>query len=175
MELLEGADVILHGGDVDSQPILNQLRQVAPVYAVRGNVDSSALALPPSLIRRFDGVQFEMQHILPVRQSDLEQWADDSMPSRGQTAKRDSFLKGFDPVTRVVVFGHSHEPCLVILGGRLFCNPGSAGKKRFSLPRCCCLLETSPRGIAATIKLLEHYNRELPTDIQLDLHPSRPR
>jgi uncharacterized protein len=174
-EFLEGVEVILHGGDVGSLAVLDELRQIAPVHAVQGNVDSPALGLPPSVTCRLDGVQIEMQHILTVFQSQLEAWARDSVPSKAQAARRDVFLKSFDPATRVVVFGHSHEPCLLVIGGRLFFNPGSAGKKRFSLPRCCGLLETSLRGITATIKPLERYDKQLPVGVQLDLWQSRPQ
>ena len=160
LEVLEGVQVILHGGDVGSLAVLDELRQIATVHAVQGNVDSPALGLPPSFTRRFDDVQIEMRHILPVPQSQLKEWA------RG--SGRDVFLKSFDPITRVVIFGHSHEPCLLVIGGKLFFNPGSAGKKRFSLPRCCGLLDISSGRIKATIKPLEHYNGKLPVGIQLD-------
>jgi putative phosphoesterase len=174
-ELLEGVEVILHGGDVGSLPVLDELRRIAEVDAVRGNVDSPALGLPPSLTRRFAGVQIEMKHILPVPQSKLEQWAREAVPSKDQAARREAFLGNFEPATRVVIFGHSHEPCLLVLGGKLFINPGSAGRRRFSLPRCCGLAEISPVAITATIQLLERYNGKVPVDIQLDLEPSRPR
>jgi len=154
VEVLEGVEVILHGGDVGSLAVLDELRQIATVHAVQGNVDSPVLKLPPSFTRRFDDVQIEMRHILPVLQSQLEHWA------------RNSVLKSFDPTTRVIIFGHSHEPCLLLIGGKLFFNPGSAGKKRFSLPRCCGLLEVSSRCIKATIKPLERYNQQLPVSIQ---------
>ena len=167
--------MILHGGDVGSLAVLDGLRQIATVHAVQGNVDSPALGLPPSFTRRFDGVQIELRHILPVIQSQLEEWARDSAPSKARAARRDVFLKSFDPTTRVVIFGHSHEPCLVVIGGKLFFNPGSAGKKRFSLPRCCGLLEVSIGGITATIEPLERYNGALPVGIQLDREQSRPQ
>ena len=175
VELLEGVDVILHGGDVGSLAVLDQLRQIAPVHAVQGNVDPPDLSLPPSLTRRFDSVQVEMRHTLSVLQSQLEVWARDFVPSKAQTARRQAFLKSFDPATRVVIFGHSHEPCLLALGAKLFFNPGSAGRKRFSLPRCCGLLEISPGGITATIRLLERYNGKVPLDTHLDLGRSRAR
>jgi putative phosphoesterase len=168
VEVLEGVEVILHGGDVGSLAVLDELRQIATVHAVQGNVDPPALGLPLSFTRRFDGVQIEMRHILPVPQSQLEGWARGSAPSKVRGSGRDVFLKSFDPITRVVIFGHSHEPCPLVIGGKLFFNPGSAGKKRFSLPRCCGLLDISSGRIKATIKPLERYNRKLPAGIQLD-------
>jgi len=56
---------------------------------------------------------------------------------------------------------------LQALAGKLFFNPGSAGKKRFSLPRCCGLLEVSPQGVRATFLSLERYNEDLPGDVWL--------
>ena len=168
VEVFEGVEVILHGGDVGSLAVLDGLRQIATVHAVQGNIDSPSLGLPLSFARRFDGVQIEMRHILPALQSQLEEWATDSVASKAQAARRDVFLKSFDPSTHVIIFGHSHAPCLVVMGGKLFFNPGSAGKKRFSLPRCCGLLDVATRGITATIEPLERYNEQLPIAIQWD-------
>jgi len=175
IEILEGVEVILHGGDVGSLAVLDGLRQIATVYAVQGNVDSPAWGLPLSFTRRFDGVQIEVRHILPALQSQLEEWASDSLPSKARAATRDVFLKSFDPTTRVVIFGHSHAPCLLVIGGKLFFNPGSAGKKRFSLPRCCGLLDISIGGMTVTIEPLERYNGQLPAGIQWDPEPLRPQ
>ncbi len=167
-KLFDGVEAILHGGDVGSRSVLDELGQTAKVYAVRGNVDSPELNLPPSLTLRLDGVQVEMQHILPVSQAQLEEFSASATGSKIQSGKREAFLRGFNEATRVVIFGHSHQPCLVTLGKKLFFNPGSAGKHRFSLPRCCGLLETFSDGIEATIKLLGRYNGELPEKLWLD-------
>jgi uncharacterized protein len=175
VEVLGGVEAILHGGDVGSLAVLDRLGQIATVYAVQGNIDSPALGLPLSLTHRFDGVQIEMRHILPALQSQLEDWARDSSPLKAESARRDMFLKSFDPATRVVIFGHSHEPCLLVIDGKLYFNPGSAGKKRFSLPRCCGLLEISIRRITATIEPLERYNGELPVRIQWEPEQLRPQ
>jgi uncharacterized protein len=175
VEVLEGVKAILHGGDVGSPAVLDELRQIAAVHAVQGNVDPPALGLPLSFTRRFDGVQIEMQHILSAPQSQMEEWARDSAPSKARAARRDVFLKSFDPTTRVVIFGHSHEPCILVIGGKLFFNPGSAGKKRFSLPRCCGLLEIAIGGITATIEPLERYNGQLPAGIQWEPEQLRPQ
>lgn len=156
--VLAGAEVILHAGDVGSPEVLDQLRAIAPVNAVRGNVDGPELDLPLSLRLDFGGLCIEMLHILPVPQSELEAWAEAAMPGGRAPARSTRFSNSFDEAARVVVFGHSHQPCLISLGGRLFFNPGSAGRKRFSLPRSCGLLETTPQGIKATILSLGSYN-----------------
>ena len=166
-ELLAGAEAILHAGDVGSPEVLDELEKIAPVHAVRGNVDAASLKLKPSLTKRFEGVQVEMMHALPVPQSELEYWTDGALLGKMQPERRDAFLKAFDPKSRVVVFGHSHQPCLLTLGHMLFFNPGSAGHKRFSLPRCFGLLEIFPRGGRGTILSLERYNEKLPAKVWL--------
>src|SRR5579859_5560849 len=60
-ELLAGVEVIVHAGDVDSQNILDELELIAPIHAVRGNVDGADLNLPPSLTLLFEGVQIQVQ------------------------------------------------------------------------------------------------------------------
>ena len=158
-ELLAGVEGILHAGDAGSREILETLALIAPVRAVRGNTDSPLLNLPLTLRQRFAGVQIEAQHDLTASRRDLEAWRKESNLSVQQRRRRERFLRGFDAATRVVIFGHSHDPCLVNLDGKLFCNPGSAGKQRFSLPRSCAVLEISPENVAATIIPLDPYDR----------------
>ena len=165
--LLAGVEAIIHAGDVDSQNILDDLEQIAPVSAVRGNVDGADLGLPLSRVLKFAGVQIELQHILPVPQSEVEAWSKGNVTDKNQARRHKDFLKNFESETRVVVFGHSHEPCLITLGPTLFFNPGSAGKKRFSLPRCCGLLEISTKAIQATIMSLESGEVNLPEEVRL--------
>src|SRR5579859_540930 len=130
-ELLAGVEVILHAGDVDSQNILDEMEESAPVHTVRGNVDGADLNLPPSCTLSL-GVQSQMQHILPALQSEVEAWSKRTLSRKTHARRRDDFLKNYDGGTRVVIFGHSHEPCLITLDHILFFNPGSAGQKRFS-------------------------------------------
>lgn len=166
-ELLAGVDGILHAGDAGSGEVLDELRKIAPVHAVRGNADPASLSLPPSLSVQFEGVQVEVRHALPLPQSELEHWADGALLGKMQPERRDAFLKTFADETRVVVFGHSHQPCLVTLGHTMFFNPGSAGPKRFSLPRSLGLLEIFPRGVRASMVSLERYNEKLPAKVWL--------
>src|SRR5579863_10613332 len=168
-ELLAGVEVILHAGDVGTQEVLDGLGQIAPVRAVRGNVDPPELNLPPSLKLSLAGLGVEMLHILPVPQSEVEEWADRTLEIDGKPPRRsEAFLETFDDSTGLVVFGHSHQPCLVTLGRRLFFNPGSAGKQRFRLPRCYGLLEISANGIHASIERLGAYDERLPASVWLD-------
>jgi hypothetical protein len=166
-ERLEGVTEILHAGDMDSMHVLDQLRAIAPVQAVRGNVDPLSLDLPAALTRRYEGVVIHMLHELPRPQSVLRDWAR-AVPLEGKQAEHcNRFLQTFPEGCQVVIFGHSHEPCLELLAGRLFFSPGSAGKKRFSLPRCCGLLEIAAQGVRATFVSLERYNEDLPGDAWL--------
>jgi putative phosphoesterase len=110
---LAGCDEILHAGDVGDPEILDQLAAVAPVRAVRGNVDyDGTLARLPAVARlERAGVRLLMLHIL----GDL----------------------GLDPAAAgigVVIYGHTHEPRSDLRDGVLFVNPGSAGPRRFDLP-----------------------------------------
>ena len=168
-QLLHGVDEILHAGDVGSEAVLDQLRAIAPVQAVRGNIDLGGLGLAPTLTRRLGNVEIHMLHELPKPQSALRDWAQ-ADPLEGKPAEHcHRFLESLPEECRVVIFGHSHEPCALILGGKLFFNPGSAGKKRFSLPRCCGLLEISAHGLHATFLGLERYNQNLPEGVWLPI------
>jgi uncharacterized protein len=168
-EVLTGVDAILHAGDVGSGEALEDLKLIAKVYAVQGNVDPAEMNLPPTLAVGFQNLRVEIQHQLPVPQQELENWADGALLPRLNPERSAQFLKSFNPATHVVVFGHSHRPCLLTIGHRLFFNPGSSGARRFRLPRCCGLLELFPRGVRGSIIGLEGQNAGLPESIWLPL------
>ena len=117
---------ILHAGDIGDLRVLQQLERIAPVTAVSGNVDEGNV--PPGVDEektiQLCGLRIFMIHILgsPQRLTRaLQQKIDHVQPD-------------------VVVFGHSHEPLIEKYGKVLYFNPGSAGPKRFSLPRSLGLL-----------------------------------
>lgn len=114
---LAGCRQILHAGDVGGAGILEQLRQIAPVVAVRGNNDRDAWAasLPETVDLQLGGVRIHMLH-------DLKTLAIDA------------------GTADVVVAGHSHRPSVVERDGTLLVNPGSAGPRRFRLPVSIALL-----------------------------------
>jgi putative phosphoesterase len=168
-DVLAGVEAILHAGDVDSPDILEELQQIAPVHAVRGNVDGNELSLPLTRTFHFEGVQIEMQHILSAQPSELEAWSDQACAGKPIPKRRTQLLNSFDPATRVVIFGHSHQPCLIPIAQKLFFNPGSAGKRRFSLPRCCGLLEISPHEIEGSLLSLEPGNINLPGRVRMPI------
>lgn len=117
LEALAGVDRIVHAGDVGADGILDRLREIAPVTAVRGNVDRGGWArdLPDTAVLEVAGAKILVLHIreeLPRR-----------LPGGPDEA-------GFD----AVVHGHSHQPAIEEEEGVLFLNPGSAGPRRFDLP-----------------------------------------
>ncbi len=126
LEALRGVSLILHAGDVGKPEILTRLGEVAPVKAVRGNVDRGdwAQQLPVTEVVEIGDVFFYMLHIL----DDL----------------------GLDPVSagfKVVVFGHSHKPSQEVKKGVLYLNPGSAGPKRFKLPVSLTRVKVREQGV----------------------------
>ena len=136
LERLAGCDRILHGGDVGDLAILEQLRAVAPVEAVRGNTDSGATAdaLPEVLSGDLAGLPFRMVH----RREDVD-------PSWLREA-------------RLVVYGHSHRPELEWRGDRSHClllNPGACGFRRFHLPLTIAILTVTGGRIIPEIFAVE--------------------
>jgi len=113
VEALRGSDRILHAGDVGDPEILEALAQIAPVTAIRGNVDTGpwARGLPETEVVEIGAVSIYLLHDLG--QLDLKPEA-----------------AGF----RVVIYGHSHKPKMEERNGVLYFNPGSAGPRRFKLP-----------------------------------------
>lgn len=112
---LDGADAILHAGDIVTDDLLAELSGFAPVYAVRGNNDVGAdtAYLPEARVEVLDGVTVAMVH--------------DSGPRPG----REGRLHRRFPGARVVVFGHSHIPwSRPGLGDQLLFNPGSPTERR---------------------------------------------
>ena len=107
VEQLKTADAILHGGDINKQSIVDQLRQYAPLYVGRGNNDKEwAEDIPHDLTITLDGVTFYMVH---------------------NKKELPATLNGVD----VVVFGHSHKYVQEEKNGILWLNPGSCGPRRF--------------------------------------------
>jgi len=113
IKALAGSTLIIHAGDIDTPEVLEALRAVAPVVAVRGNNDKGnwAQALPETEVVEVGGVTLYVLH--DVKALDL-----------------DPAAAGF----QAVISGHSHRPSMVKRQGVLFLNPGSAGPRRFTLP-----------------------------------------
>jgi hypothetical protein len=113
LRALEGSDLIIHAGDVGDPKILEKLKTLAPVFAVRGNVDTEAWS-----------------QALP--ETEVVETASDTI-----YVLHDVHALALDPAAagfRVVVSGHSHKPGKTERRGALYINPGSAGPRRFDLP-----------------------------------------
>ena len=123
---LRGCDLILHAGDVDSPSVLTKLGGIAPVVAVRGNVDTGSWAQELQELEYLDigGAGICVIH-----------------------DRRGLDVRALPTGTRVVISGHSHKPHMEHVDGVLYLNPGSAGPRRFNLPISMALLHVEPDGI----------------------------
>jgi putative phosphoesterase len=119
---LEGSELIIHAGDVGKPEILDALKTLAPVVAVRGNVDHGpwASALPLTAVVEAGPAHIYVLH--DIHELDL-----------------DPAAAGF----HIIVSGHSHQPGHTERGGVLCINPGSAGPRRFHLPVTVARLDLS--------------------------------
>src|SRR5581483_3506922 len=113
LNALQGSHHIIHAGDVGDPEILDRLREIAPVTAVRGNVDHGVWAkrFPETELLEIDGVSIYVLHI--VEKLDLKPEA---------------------AGIHALIYGHSHVPKQETKNGVLYFNPGSAGPRRFNLP-----------------------------------------
>ena len=127
---LEGSQRILHAGDVGRAEVLDVLARIAPVIAVRGNVDRGrwCAALPATEVVEIAGVSIYLLHDLA--RLDLK-------PE----------VAGF----RMVVYGHSHQPKMEEKNGVLYFNPGSAGPRRFRLPASVGRVEIDSGDVRAEL------------------------
>ena len=127
---LAGVSHIIHAGDIGAQAVMDGLCRIAPVTAIRGNVDRGAWAerFPETRTLRLAGRGFYVLH-------DLKELTIDPAEL------------GVD----VVVSGHSHRVRIETAGGVLYLNPGSAGKRRFKLPITLATLEFNPGGPLRTV------------------------
>lgn len=120
VERLVHVDHIIHAGDVGSPDVIAGLREIAPVTAIRGNIDTGEWAsdYPDTDVVALDGRLLYVLHNL-------------------NELSLDPAAAGFD----VVVSGHSHQPKIETIAGVLYLNPGSAGPRRFTLPISLATLE----------------------------------
>lgn len=127
---LAGSDRIIHAGDIDTPEVLRELEAIAPVTAVRGNMDGRPRLgmLPKNDMIDIGGVLIYIIH--------------------------DRFEMDLDPLAAgisMVIFGHSHRPAIENSNGVLYINPGSAGPRRFKLPASVGRLEITDSRITPVI------------------------
>ena len=130
LDVLRGADMIVHAGDIGAPEVLERLRSTAQVVAIKGNNDRAAWArdIPETVEAKIESVKVFVIHSV----NDLD----------------------FDPAAagyRVVISGHSHSPSIREKGGVLYLNPGSAGPRRFKLPVAVARLEVDGAAVKAEI------------------------
>jgi hypothetical protein len=145
IDVLAGCELIIHAGDVGDPAILTRLRELAPVVAVRGNVDRGAWAeaLPETAVVEFSGARIYVLH--NIQDLDLN-------PSAA----------GF----RMVISGHSHKPSQTERDGVTYLNPGSAGRRRFRLP--ITLARIAPLNKDWDVNLIDLLN--LNSEVEVDGH-----
>jgi putative phosphoesterase len=129
-QCLAGVAHIIHAGDIGRPEIITNLGRIAPVIAIRGNVDTSdcAARYPDTRTISLGGRSIHVLHDI----HDLD----------------------FDPKSRgvgVVISGHSHRAGIETVDGVLYLNPGSAGPRRFKLPVTLAILEMTRSGVRAVI------------------------
>ncbi|MBZ9906667.1 metallophosphatase family protein [Mesorhizobium sp. BR115XR7A] len=127
---LAGVDHIIHGGDIGRPEIITALRCIAPVTAIRGNVDTGGWALPyaETELVRLAGRAIYVLHDL-------------------KTLQIDPIAQGID----LIVSGHSHVPGMETVDGVLYLNPGSAGPRRFKLPVTLATVDITRDSIGPSI------------------------
>ncbi len=133
VDLLRGSEHIIHAGDIGAPEIIPELRKIAPVTAIRGNVDTQtwAQSFPETEVVELGGVDIYILH--DANAIDLNPKA-----------------AGF----AAVISGHSHKPKQEMKDGVLYFNPGSAGPRRFKLPISVGRLEIVDGKVSAEILLL---------------------
>jgi uncharacterized protein len=134
LDMLRGSEHIIHAGDIGAPEIVPALEKIAPVTAIRGNVDHQAWCrkFHETEVVNLEGVHIYILH--DVNALDLNPKA-----------------AGF----AAVISGHSHKPNQEMKDGVLYFNPGSAGPRRFKLPITVGRLEISGGKLAATVLSLE--------------------
>ena len=133
LEHLQGANHIIHAGDVGAPGIIDALEAIAPTTAIRGNVDTASWAarFPETVTIHLAGLRI---HVLHDRKALDPRTLDDCVD--------------------IVISGHSHRPGIESSGGVLFLNPGSAGPRRFRLPVTAATLHLGPGGLRPEIRAL---------------------
>jgi uncharacterized protein len=134
LDALRGSNLIIHAGDIGRADIVEELRGIAPVFAVRGNVDTQdwAGSLPDTQTVSVGVHKFHVLH-------DLSELSIDPVQA-GMAA---------------VIFGHSHKPSIETRDSVLYLNPGSAGPRRFTLPICIARVLVSGKRVEPSIVHLD--------------------
>jgi putative phosphoesterase len=131
-----GVNRIIHAGDIGNRGVIERLEDIAPVIAVSGNVDDyDRSGFPVEIVIELAGYRIAIRHII----------------SQGGKLTREgrAFLEREKP--DVCVFGHTHRPTIERIGEMVLINPGSAGPKRFTLPRGIGMLTLATAGVLPSL------------------------
>jgi len=134
LDTLQGAEFIIHAGDIGQPEVLEQLETIAPIVAVRGNNDSETWAQDIPDIQVITTGQGQIWILHNIHDLDLAT---------------------ITSACSCVVAGHSHRPSIQHVQGKTLLNPGSAGPRRFSLPISLARLHISPQGLRPELLTLE--------------------
>jgi putative phosphoesterase len=137
--LFAGVRRIIHAGDIGNEDLIWELENIAPVIAVRGNNDARTICFPNERMAVIEGRTFYVRHQFATVEK--------------MTGAQQRIIEQHMP--DVVVFGHSHQAYAGRWRGTLLFNPGSAGPKRFTLPRSVGLLELLDEQITSRIITLD--------------------
>jgi putative phosphoesterase len=139
LRLFAGVLRIIHAGDIGDEELIWKLERIAPVIAVRGNNDADTLCFPTERMAVINKRTFYVRHQFATAETM-------SVAQQRIIEKR---------MPDVVIFGHSHKAYSGNWRGTLLFNPGSAGPKRFSLPRSVGLLELTEEEVSSRIITLD--------------------
>lgn len=140
LQILRECDVILHAGDINTPQVIESLREIAPLYAVRGNADKEwAEELPQTLSEEICGLQVFMVHNKKEIPEDLAGYG-------------------------LVVYGHSHKYEERREENRLYLNPGSCGPRRFSQPVTMAVLEVEERAEDESVRTFRVIKKDIVQD-----------
>ena len=132
LDTIRGCDVILHGGDISSQKVIDQLSAIAPVHVVRGNNDKEwAEHIPHDLTVTLAGVTFYLVHKKKEIPTQL-------------------------PGVNVVIYGHSHKYSEEEKDGIFYLNPGSCGPRRFNQEITLAMMEAENGSFRVEKILIPH-------------------
>ena len=131
-------DHIVHAGDIGNPAVIDQLKTIVPVTVVSGNVDGyEESGFQSEAMIELVGLRIAIRHIL---------YANGALTTEGR-----AFLERMRP--DICIFGHTHQPKNEWLGGTLLFNPGSAGPKRFTLPRMLGIITVGVRLSVRHVRL----------------------
>ena len=129
-------DAILHAGDIGDLGVLDGLAALAPLFAIRGNIDGHAPSLPDVLVLDIASAERQVLRILLVH-----------IGVNGPRLRADVARLAHAEGAALVVCGHSHIPVIGRHGGLSVFNPGSVGPRRFNLPIVFGTIDITPRDI----------------------------